>query len=327
MTPRGKKFAVLVSACCALFAIAGVSSAAAQKPKAKAKVSEVDRTLVLPPNAVGFGLGEVNSPCPSNRTLTGGGSRLAPGTPLVTNIELVSSGPVGDSWETQYDNNTAVGQTTLGAALCIRNKLNVKGGEGGQVRPRVKRVTVPLALPPQTVNSGVAEADVACPRGYTVTSGGLRVIPGTPGTTSNEITAFESGPGDDDTWHVRYDNDSAVGANAEASALCLKNKVNVKKGEDGKARAKVREVTETVALPPQATNAGVAEFDVPCPGGTKLVGGGARFLPGALNTLNIELFESGPNGNAWHARFNNNTTVAQSVLVTANCLRRNLKVK
>jgi hypothetical protein len=327
MTPRGKKLAVLVSAFCALFAIAGASSAVAQKPRAKAKVSTVNRTFQLPAGNVIAGLGEATPPCPSNRTLIGGGSRFTPGSPLAgTDIELVSSGPTGDAWKTVYDNNLATPQTVLSDALCIKNKLNVKGGEGGQVRPRVRQVTVPLLLPPQTTNSGIAQVDIACPRGYTVTNGGLAVVPGTPGTESNEITAFESGP-EGNGWHVRYDNDSAVGANAEASVLCLKNKSKVRKGEDGKARARVQQVTQTVVLPPQATNSGVAEFDVACPGNTKLVGGGARFLPGTPAITDIELFESGPNGNSWHARFNNNTLLAQSALVSASCLRNNLKVK
>ncbi len=327
MTPRGKKLAVLVSAGCALFAIAGASSAAAAVPKAKAKVSTVNRTFQLPAGNVGAGLGEASPPCPSNRTLIGGGSRFSPGAPLgATNIELVSSGPSGDAWNTLYDNNLATTPTVLSDALCLKNKLNVKGGEGGQVRPKVRQVTVPLALPPQATGFGVVQVDVACPRGYTVTSGGLAVVPGTPGTESNEITAFESGP-EGNGWHVRYDNDSAIGANAEASALCLKNKSKVRKGEDGKARAKVQQEEQLVVLPPNTTDNGVAEFDVACPGGTKLVGGGARFLPGTATNTDIELFESGPNGSSWHARFNNNTLVSQTVEVSASCLRSNLKVK
>jgi hypothetical protein len=101
----------------------------------------------------------------------------------------------------------------------------------------------------------------------------------------------------------------------------------VKAGESGKARAKVQQVSQTVTLPPNTTNAGLAQFDVACPGGTKLVGGGARFLPGAPLDTNIELFESGPIGNSWHVRFNNDSAIAQSALVSASCLRSNLKVK
>jgi hypothetical protein len=328
MTPRGKKLAVLVSAFCALFAIAGASSAVAQKPRAKAKVSTVNRTFVLPVNAVGFGLGQANPPCPSNRTLIGGGSRFGAGIALTTSIDLVGSGPTGDAWETVYDNNTALNQLVQSDAICLRNKLNVKGGQG-QVRPRVKQVRVPLLLPGQATNFGVVEAEVECPRRHTVVSGGLRVIPGTPGTTSNEIDVFESGPNPDaNSWHVRYNNDSSVGANAEASVLCLKNKTLVKKG-DGVARAKVENVTRTFTLPPQTdpATAGVAQIDVACPGGTKLVGGGARFLPGTPSGTRIQLFESGPNGNSWHVRYDNDTGLAQSALAFASCLRNNLKVK
>ena len=74
----------------------------------------------------------------------------------------------------------------LSSAICLKNKLSVNGGEGGNVNPKVKQVTKPLALPGQASPSfGVAEIDVACPKGYKVASGGLRVIEGTPGTTSN----------------------------------------------------------------------------------------------------------------------------------------------
>jgi len=328
MTPRGKKFAVLVCASCALFAIAGASSAAAAVPKAKAKVSTETRDLLLPTQAQNSGVGTTSAPCPGNRTLIGGGSRFDPSLSPTINIELVGSGPVSNAWETTYDNNNPpLNRLTFSDALCLKNKLNVKGGEGGRVRPKVKQVTVPLALPPQATNFGVVEVDVACPKGYTVTSGGARFIGGAPGATdANEVSLFESGP-QGNGWHVRYDNDSTSAGNGEASVLCLKNKSKVKSGEDGKARAKVLQEVQTVTLPPQATNAGVAQFDVPCPGGTKLVGGGAKFIPGSAQNTNIELFESGPNGNSWHVRYNNNTLVAQSVIVSASCLRKNLKVK
>lgn len=332
MTPRGKKLAALVVACCTVFAISGASTAAAA-PKAKAKVSTESRTFVLPTQGTNAGLGTSTAPCPGNRTLVGGGSRFSPFDAtivLTSDVELAASGPVGNSWETTYDNNSGtVTRQVISDALCLKNKLNVKGGEGGRVRPKVRQVTVPLLLPPSTTNTGVIQVDVACPKGYTVTSGGLRFIGGTPGTEANEITVSESGP-EGNGWHVRYDNDSALATNTEASALCLKNKSKVKAGEDGKARAKVQQVVQNVVLPPQGTNAGVAQFDVACPAGTKLVGGGARFLPGAplLETaMNAELFESGPVGNSWHARYNNNSPLAQSALVSASCLRKNLKVK
>jgi hypothetical protein len=189
-------------------------------------------------------------------------------------------------------------------------------------------VTKPLALPGQVSPSfGIGEIDVPCPKGYTVASGGLRVIEGTPGTGSNEVTAFESGP-KGNGWHVRYDNDSSDPANAEASALCLKKKSKVKSGESGKALAKVTKVERTFSVPDDATNAGVASFDVACPSKTKLVGGGGRLPDGtALVGPNIELFESGPDGSKWHVRFNNNLVTAQPVLISAICLRQSLKVK
>ena len=338
--PRRKLFPAVLIGACALLVVVGASTAAAAVPKAKAKVSLESRSFALPPGNVNGGLATATAPCPGNRTLIGGGSLFPTGTPqLGTNIELSSSGPVSNSWETIYDNNGVVAQTVISDAFCLKNKLTVKGGEGGRVRPKVKQVTEPLALPADGANLGVATVTVSCPRGYTVTSGGARFLGGTPGTTNaNEVIVWESGP-EGNGWRVTYDNDSDDAAgNAEASALCLKNKSKVKAGEDGKARARVKHVEETLTLPPQATNTGVGELDVACPGGTKLVGGGARYVPGtpAVETDNavsnpedggLELFESGPNGNSWHVRYNNNEAVAQSVLVTASCLRKNLKVK
>jgi len=328
MKKSGKRLSALLIAGCAVFATAGVSTATAAVPAAKAKVSVVNRTLLLPPQGTGSGLGAVTAPCPSNRTLIGGGSRFDPSIAAgIPDIELVSSGPAGGAWNTVMDNNQGTAQPVVGDAICLKNKLTVKGGEGGTVRPKVKRVTEPLALPGQATNFGLGEIDVPCPKGYTVASGGLRVIEGTPGTTSNEVTAFESGP-KGNGWHARYDNDSVAPANAEASALCLKNKSKVKAGESGKARAKLTEVEQTLAVPDQGTNAGVAQFDVSCPSKTKLVGGGARYPDGTpLIGPDSELFESGPNGNKWHVRYNNNLVTAQPVLISAICLRQSLKVK
>lgn len=337
---RKKLVSVLLIGACALLAVAGTSTAVAQNPKAKAKVSLESRNFALPAQAGGqSGVATASAPCPGNRTLVGGGSRFDPSIALPTDVELVSSGPVSNAWETVYDNNVeTAGQSVFSEALCLKNRLKVKGGDGGRVRPRVKQVTVPLVLPADVTNLGIATVDVPCPTGYTVTSGGARFIGGAPGTTdANEVTVWESGP-EGNGWHVTYDNDSDdAPGNAEASALCLKNKSKVKAGEDGKARAKVVQETQTVTLPPQGDpNNGVAQFDVPCPEGTKLVGGGARFLPGAQvpdlpgpgnENGGIELSESGPSGNAWHVRYNNNLANAQSVLISASCLRKNLKVK
>ena len=329
--PGRKLFPAVLIGACALLVVAGASTASAAVPKAKAKVSTESRPFVLPPGGTGNGLGTTEAPCPGNRTLIGGGSLFDPSLPLNSNIELSSSGPVGNAWETIYDNNiNGATQPVFSEALCLKNKLKVKGGDGGRVRPRVKQVTEPLSLPGDGVATGVVAHNVECPSGYTVTSGGARFIGSTPGTGANEVTIFESGP-EGNGWHVRIDNDSSEGGNAEVSALCLKNKSKVKKGEDGKARAKVKHIDEALVLPADAgTELGVVQIDVPCPAGTKLVGGGAKYPAGAPldeTTTDIELFESGPRGNSWHARYNNNNAVASTVVVSASCLNKNLKVK
>jgi hypothetical protein len=325
MKKRGKHVSALVAAGCTLFAIGGVAPATAAAPKAKAKISVVTRALLLPPQGTNAGLGQTSAPCPSNRTLIGGGSRFDPSLGF-PNIELVSSGSNGNSWDTLYDNNETTSSQVFSDAICLKNKLTVKGGDGGRVNPKVKEVTTSIVLPGQATNFGLLDVDVPCPKGYTVASGGLRVIGNTPGTGANEVTAFESGP-NGNAWHARYDNDSTDPANAEASALCLKNKSKVKAGEDGKARAKLKQKTETVTLPPQSQNNGVGIFNVACPNGTKLVGGGARFGPGGTPNPDIELFESGPDGNAFHVRYNNNEATGQPALISAICLNQNLKVK
>ena len=94
------------------------------------------------------------------------------------------------------------------------------------------------------------------------------------------------------------------------------------------ARTNVTQVTQTVTLPPQATNAGVLEQTVNCPAGTTVTGGGGVFPAGVPLTTSIELFESGPVGNGWHVRFNNNQATEQpGVVISAICIKNKLKVK
>jgi hypothetical protein len=94
-----------------------------------------------------------------------------------------------------------------------------------------------------------------------------------------------------------------------------------------KARATVTRVDQAATLPPQATNAGVAEFTVSCPAGTNVLGGGATLPVGTPSDIAPMLTESGPQGNGWHVRYNSNETTAQSITVSADCLKAKLKVK
>ena len=94
-----------------------------------------------------------------------------------------------------------------------------------------------------------------------------------------------------------------------------------------KARTSIQQVSQQVQLPAQATNAGVVESNLNCPGGTTIVGGGVRFDPSVPSNANIELFESGPAGNGWHARWNNNAAAVQPVSINVDCIKSKLKVK
>jgi hypothetical protein len=299
---------------------------AAAKPNARAKVQQVVQPFQLPPQATNFGIADATATCADGTSLVGGGALLNPGTPLPSNVELFKSGLLANSWSVRYNNNEAIALFASVHAICLPKKLKVTGAEGKpKASAKVRQVVQPLQLPPQAVNNGIAEADANCPGNSILVGGGAFSASTLPNL---RVTLFESGPRGN-AWHVRYDNDDVISQPATITAVCLKNKLKVKGGE-GKAlaRSRVQQVTQQVQLPPQAINSGVAEFNVGCPGKTTVVDGGGLFSPGApLATTAIELFESGPQGNGWHVRFNNDAAVNQTASIAALCLRKKLTVK
>ena len=92
------------------------------------------------------------------------------------------------------------------------------------------------------------------------------------------------------------------------------------------AKAKVSQVVQQLSIPPQSTNEGKVEATVNCPSGTQVVGGGATFASGTPLTVDVRLFESGPQANGWHVRYDNEQNTARSATVAALCLKNKLKV-
>jgi hypothetical protein len=89
---------------------------------------------------------------------------------------------------------------------------------------------------------------------------------------------------------------------------------------------KVSPVVQQLSIPPQSTNEGKVEATVNCPSGTQVVGGGATFASGTPLTVDVRLFESGPQGNGWHVRYDNDQNTARSASVAALCLQKTLKI-
>jgi hypothetical protein len=324
-------------------AIEGTAIGAAKGPKAITATQRPSQALQLPPQATNAGVLESTVPCPGGTTVTGGGGLFAAGTALTTSIALFESGPDGNGWHVRYDNDEATGQAASNGAICLKNKLKVKGAAkasssaGGDARTaaskpkasvKTQQITQQVQLPPQATNAGVAEFTVNCPAGTTLVGGGALFAPGTPINVDTEL--FESGPAGNG-WHVRWNNNQAINQGASLTAICMNNKSKVKGSLEGiskpKARTAIQALSQQVQLPTQATNLGIVESNLSCPSGTTLVGGGAKFGSGVPTNTNIELFESGPVGNSWHARWNNNTAVVQPASIHANCIKNKLKVK
>lgn len=78
-------------------------------------------------------------------------------------------------------------------------------------------------------------------------------------------------------------------------------------------------VDQPVTLPPQGTNNGVFEFQVDCPAGTSVTGGGLTI--NQTEQLDPVLSESGPQGNGWHVAGDLDITTAQPATITVLCLR------
>jgi hypothetical protein len=329
MTPKSR-CAVTLAVAVGLVVVLPAGGAAA-KPKAKSKTQVVEQQFLLPSELSGdTDQADDAAVCPSGTTLLGGGALSNTPAPVPDpelDTELFRSGPVGNAWFVRYDNDTDTNLQPSVQAICLRNKLKVTGTDGKpKAVTRVTQVNTQFALPlDEPPTNGVAQADVACPEGTTILAGGGASF----SSADVDVRLQESGP-QGNGWHVRYDNDSLAAVTATASAMCLKRKLKIQKGDLGndKARSKVVQVDQEATLPGDATNNGRARFSVACPEGTRIVGGGARLggaIPPADNPVQIE--ESGAVGDAWQVTLDNGEAVAQSATVHALCLKRKLKVK
>jgi len=194
-----------------------------------------------------------------------------------------------------------------------------------QAKTKTKLVAEPFLLP---ASPDQADGAAVCPSGTTLLSGGA--LSNTPAPVPAPLLPTEiyrSGPlGDLNAWFVGYESDAAVNLLPSAQAICLKDKLKTT-GIEGspKAVSKVTRVNTSFALPASAapTN-GHAQFDVACPKGTTIAGGGAWFSAADADAL---LQESGPQGNGWHIRYDNNDGDPHSAIASALCLKSKLKIQ
>jgi hypothetical protein len=326
MSPSTSKRIAALFAGVALFAALPATAGSAAKPKAKAKVTLVTTPFALPGPTPD--VADALAACPAGTTLLGGGAvaNTPPPAPPHQDVEIFKSGPSGNSWAVRYDNDAGIPLMPSAQAICLKNKLKVTGAEGKpKAVSRVTQVNTAFTIPSDSSGDGHVQFDVACPAGTTVAGGGASFTATAPGT---DIRLEESGP-QGNGWHVRYDNDDTPADTGIATAMCLKNKLKVKGGTGkAKARSKIQQVTQPVSLPPSGVNDGRARFDLACPSGTTVVGGGAKIDPAApLATTDIQLEESGQQGNGWRVLLENDETAGQSASIHALCLKNKLKVK
>jgi hypothetical protein len=83
--------------------------------------------------------------------------------------------------------------------------------------------------------------------------------------------------------------------------------------------ASMTRVVQPVTLPAQGTNNGIFEFQLDCPAGTSVTGGGLTIAQ--TEQLDPVLSESAPEGNGWHVAGDIDITTPQPATVTALCLR------
>jgi hypothetical protein len=338
--------------------IAGDGAQTAKAPKVRTKVTPVTLQLLLPPSASNEGKAASDLNCPGGTTVTGGGASFT-GPLATTIIQLLESGPAGNGWHIRYDNDETTSQLATNHAICLKNKLKVKGGSSGgsrtadvaqtakarKARTNVQQATQQVQLPPDPPgggnNGGRAEATVNCPTGTTVVGGGVLFPPGSS-LPLTDVELLQSAP-QGNGWYARWDNEDLVSRLVSLTAICMKNKFKVKGGSGGggsraadvaqaakkpKARTRTQLVTQQLSVPGEVgLEQGVAEATVNCPTGTTVVGGGALYGLGTALIANIQVFESGPVGNGWHVRYDNDQPTAQTTSINAVCLKNKLKVK
>jgi hypothetical protein len=95
-----------------------------------------------------------------------------------------------------------------------------------------------------------------------------------------------------------------------------------------KAVAKVTQVLTPLTLPP-APALDEGDASASCPGGTTLIGGGSLAntpTPGGPPVPDLDLFKSGPSGNSWNVRYDNDAELQLQPAAQAICLKSRLKV-
>ena len=225
---------------------------------------------------------------------------------------------------------TSLRLSMLVLSLALIGVLPASAAAKPQAKAKVKVSDEPFLLSGDANDPDQTESAAACPSKTTLLSGGALTNTPAPvgGTLATEL--FISGPllsrKPVNAWIVLFDSDTPVDLLPSAQAICLKDELKTT-GIEGspKAISKVKRVNATFALPPDtaATN-GIAQFDVACPKGTTIAGGGASY--GARGS-DLPLMESGPQGNGWHVRLDNDDNEAVSATASAICLKNKLKVE
>jgi hypothetical protein len=314
---------VSVATLALLIAFSGVANA---QRTARTSTEVEAQPFQLPPESLGGGVAQFNTNCDRGFTVASGGGLLNPSAPpATTNIALSASGPQGDGWLVRYQNQQSVFALATVEALCLKNKLKLKGRGFGNPAKKPRALTRFENESQQVIlpANSVTQSNVACPRGSRVVGGGAEFPSATPLGTN--VRLYESAPSGN-RWHARWRNATGLSQIAALTALCLENRLPVKGGPTGgnaKARTVIERETQSFQLPPNTISSGEAEFDIACDDNTDPVGGGAVTPSGAR----VFLLESGPTAGGWHVRLHNQANAFRAVTVYANCLQERMRIK
>jgi hypothetical protein len=218
--------------------------------------------------------------------------------------------------------STSVRLAVLAVAAGLIAVLPASAAAKPRAKTKTTLVDASFLLP-----TAPAETDAAavCPSRTTLLSGGALANTPAPVGLNLAVEIYRSGPVGN-AWFVTYQTDSAVNLQASAQAICIKDKLKTT-GVEGspKAISKVTRVSTPFALPGNGdASAGHAQVDVACPNGTKVAGGGAWYSAADADT---ELLESGPQGNGWHVRYDNDDADPHTGIASALCLKSKLKIE
>ena len=234
--------------------------------------------------------------------------------------------------------------TRLGVLALAVGLIAILPASAGAAKPRAKTkievVNAPFALS-ENFDEDQADGAATCPRRTTLLSGGA--LSNTPAPVDPPLATeiYISGP-ISNAWYVRYETDTPTDTQPSAQAICLRDRLKVT-GLEGAAKSAGTSMATAAATPKAITKVtrvdtaftlplsvaptnGIAQFDVPCPNGTKIAGGGAWFSQSG--DTDAQLYESGPQGNGWHIRYDNDeAAVAVTGIASALCLKSKLKIE